>query len=382
MRAAWTQAAWLRLALALLRHDRMRFAACVAGVCAALLLMLAQIVFRGALLDSSLELLRQIDADLIVLAAEKEPFLARVAMPRERLYQAQSVPGIAAAYPLWLDLVFWKNPVDGAERPIRVIGFAPPDPIFRNAAIAAHAPDLRRPWTGLIDARSRDSYGPLAAGAGQLARHPIEIVGTFPLGSDFEADGNLIVGEETAIALDPACAQQIEIAALRVAAGVDPETLLPALRAALPRDVEVYTHAALLARDLDYWKRGTPISIVLLFGVALAFAAGTVVCYQILYTDVLDHLREFATLVAMGYGRGFLSRVVMAQALALSLAGSLPAAALGFALQQGLGALTGLPVRFSPATPAGIALLSAAMCSAAGLLALRKLDQLDPAELF
>lgn len=382
MRAAFERYVAIRLALALLRHDRVRLAACAAGVCAALLLMIAQLVFRAALLDSSLELLRMIDADLIVMSFDKRPFLARSAMPRERLYQALSVPGVTAAYPLWLDFVFWKNPIAGSERPIRVIGFAPPDPIFREPAIAAAAEALRRPWTGLIDARSRDSYGPLVAGPGQLARHPIEIVGTFPLGSDFEADGNLIVGEATALALDPLAAQQIELAALRVAPGIRAHELLPALRAALPNDVEVFTHAGLLQRDLEYWKRGTPVSIVLLVGVVLGFAAGTVVCYQILFTDVLDHMREYATLVAMGYGRPFLSRVVMAQALLLSLAGSLPAALLGLALQQGLGAWTGLPVHFAWSSLFGVAVLSFGMCSAAGIFALRKLALLDPAELF
>ncbi len=381
MRAVGSRGAALRLALALLRHDRARLAACAAGVAAALLLMQAQLVFRAALLDSSVELLRQLDAELFVMSREKLPFLARSAMPRERLYQALSVPGIAAAHPLWLDLVYFRNPEDGREHPIRVIGFAPPDPVFRNPAIAAAARALREPWTGLIDARSRDSYGPLSAGPGLLARHPVEILGSFPLGSDFEADGNLIVGEATMLALDPSARQEIELAALRTDPGRVPGELLPALRAALPDDVEVYTREGLLARDLAYWKRGTPLGLVLLFGVALGFAAGTVVSYQILYTDVLDHLREYATLVAMGHGRAFLARVVLVQAGLLSLAGALPAALLGLALQQGLGAWTGLPVHTAWSQLLGVALLAGAMCGAAGCLALRRLSLLDPAEL-
>ena len=63
-----------------------------------------------------------------------------------------------------------------------------------------------------------------------------------------------------------------------------------------------------------------------MFGVGsvLGFVVGVVICYQILYMDVMDHLPQFATLKAIGYRDGFLRRVVLQEALILSLAGFLP----------------------------------------------------------
>jgi putative ABC transport system permease protein len=370
------------LALRLLAHDRLRLLTSTAGITFALLLMLAQLGFRNALLDSSLELLRQLRADALVINKEKLPFLARDDMPWERVYQALSVEGVEAAYPLWLDKLFWTNLEDGTERPIRVIGFQPGDPVFRNPDIDAAAQALRTPWTALIDSRSRPSYGRLGPGPAEVNRHRLEVVGTFPLGSDFESDGNLIVGDQTFAMLTGHDARRLELAALHLAPGADPRAVTAALRARLPSDVQVFTKSELLERDLLYWKRGTPLSILLLIGMALGFAVGVVTCYQILYTDVLDHMAQFATVKALGYGDAWLHGVVLVEAWVLALLAFGPGLLLGGMLHLALGAVTRLPVHFSWSGVGLVLALSLGMCTAAGFLALRRLARADPAELF
>ncbi len=366
----------------LLAHDPLRLLTSTAGITFALLLMLGQLGFRNALLDSSLELLHQIQADALVLNKEKLPFLARDDMPWERVYQALSVPGVEAAYPLWLDKLFWTNLEDGTERPIRVIGFRPGDPVFRNEAIDAAARALRTPWTALVDSRSRPSYGRLAPGPAEVNRRRLQVVGTFPLGSDFESDGNLIVSDETFAMLTGRDPRRLELAALHLAGGAEPGAVVATLRQILPSDVQVFTKAELLERDLLYWERGTPLSILLLVGMALGFAVGVVTCYQILYTDVLDHVAEFATVKALGYGAAYLRSVVLVEAWALALLGFLPGLLLGGALHLVLGAMTRLPVHFSWGGALVVLGLSLGMCTAAGLLALRQVARADPAELF
>ena len=54
-----------QLALRLLTHERRRLVACVGGISFALILMLLQVGFRSALLDSAVELIRQLDADIV-----------------------------------------------------------------------------------------------------------------------------------------------------------------------------------------------------------------------------------------------------------------------------------------------------------------------------
>jgi putative ABC transport system permease protein len=219
-------------------------------------------------------------------------------------------------------------------------------------------------------------------GPAQVGQHQIEVVGSFELGTDVEADGNLIVSDLTFQKIANKKLDMVEMAVLRLDRNANPDTVLVALRAALPTDVVPMTKEQLIARDLDYWGSRTPLSIMLLVGMALGFSVGVVICYQILYTDVIDHLKEFATAKAMGYADSYIRGVVITEALVLGLLGIGPSLLLGAGLQRLLGLLTGLPVRFSWGSALLVLLLSLGMCTLSGLIAMRKVQELDPAELF
>jgi putative ABC transport system permease protein len=107
-----------------------------------------------------------------------------------------------------------------------------------------------------------------------------------------------------------------------------------------------------------------------------------IICYQIIYSDIADHLREFATLKAMGYTNRYFLSLVLRQSLYLSLMGFLPGAVLSYACYAGLSAFTGLTMELSVSVVLAVLLVTMAMCAVSGLLALRKLLSADPAELF
>jgi putative ABC transport system permease protein len=84
----------------------------------------------------------------------------------------------------------------------------------------------------------------------------------------------------------------------------------------------------------------------------------------------------------MGYSDASLSAVVLQQAAILALLGFLP----GLVISQGLYALTAwqtrLPIEMTLLRIVGVLGLSLAMCMTSGLVALRKLRQAAPADLF
>lgn len=369
-------------AFRLLLHERSRTYASIGGVTFALLLMLMQVGFRNALLDSALELVRRLDADIVVMSKEKYPFLRRDFMPRERLYQALSAPAVVSVSPVWIALMRWTNLETKTLHPIRIIGFDPLKPTFEIDEVNEMAPQLRRLGTALIDEHSRASYGPIGPGKAQVNLREIDVIGTFPLGTDFEVDGSLLVSEETYFDITHWPFNLVELGLVHVAPGANVDMVVDLIRDLMPRDVQVFSKKALIARDRDYWETGTPVSIVLLVGVTLGFAVGVVICYQILYTEVLDHLSEFATLKAMGYGNRFIQMVVVVEALVLSVLGFVPAIVVGWGMVMLLGLMSGLPAGLGWGDALNILMLSVGMCTLASLLALRKVRVLDPAELF
>lgn len=371
----------LQLAIRLLTHERRRLVACVGGISVALILMLLQVGFRTALLDSALELLRQLDADVIVINKEKQPFLARDTMALERLYQSLSIPGVAEAAPVWVTLQRWKNHETNTLHPIRVIGFDPDRATFLMEDLQEQIPLLKTPDTAIVDSRSRSSYGDLDPDPAQIGRIQIEIVGQTRLGTDFEVDGTMLVSEATFSHLTGFPTDTLEAVLLKLDPGEDPDRIAQALSRTLPTDVRAFSKKALIERDLEYWETGTPISLFLLVGVSLGLFVGVIICYQVLYTEVLDHLPEFATLKAMGYGNRYLEVVVLSEALMLSVMAVIPAVIISAGILSGLGRLSGLSTGLGLDDILLISLISLAMCSASAVLALGKVRRLEPAEL-
>ena len=104
--------------------------------------------------------------------------------------------------------------------------------------------------------------------------------------------------------------------------------------------------------------------------------------YQILFADVQTHLSEYATLKAMGYSQGYLRGLIFKEAVILSVLGFVPALGLAYLLYAQAEAATQLPMAMTLERGIMVLLATIVMCCLSGLLAIRKLDGLDPAEVF
>ena len=80
----------------------------------------------------------------------------------------------------------------------------------------------------------------------------------------------------------------------------------------------------------------------------MGFIVGCVIVYQILYSDVSDHLPEYATLLAMGYKLRDLIAVVAREGLFLAVLGYIPAYVSGECLYHLVRISTQLPVAMNP----------------------------------
>ncbi len=104
------------------------------------------------------------------------------------------------------------------------------------------------------------------------------------------------------------------------------------------------------------------------------------IVYQILYSDVSDHLPEYATLKAMGYTDNYLLGVLLQEALFLAILGFLPGFILSFGLYQVTYAATMLPIFMNIDRAIRVWILTLIMCSFSGAIAMRKLRSADPAD--
>jgi putative ABC transport system permease protein len=107
-----------------------------------------------------------------------------------------------------------------------------------------------------------------------------------------------------------------------------------------------------------------------------------VIVYQVLATDVADHLREYATFKAMGYSHPFFLGLVLEEALILAILGFAPGLLLSLGIYAAMAAKTGLPVEMTMLRAAAVFLGTILACSLSGAIATQRLRGADPAELF
>jgi putative ABC transport system permease protein len=371
--------------------DKRRLLRSTGGIAFAVLLMLMQLGFRGAFIDSALEVIYSIDGDIFLTSSTKFRFGRKDPFSRRQLYAARAVEGVASARPIYAEWInsFWKNPQTLKTYAVQVLAFDPDQPVFLFPIVREHLGDLRQPDTALFDQRARQFEGFAPAGTvTELSRREIRIVGTFALGPDFTTDGTVITSDRTFLKifsthnLGERQLADVEIGVIKVRPGYTIKGVQRALRQALPASVVVLTKAELCDVEMAFQSSVSPVGPIFMLGTAIGFMVGMMISYQILYTDLSDQRLQYATLKAMGYGNAYLVRVVLQQSGFYALAGFLPACLLGACLYQLIGGLALLPLRMTFGIVAGTLALTAAMCLLSGVLAARGVLDADPAEVF
>ena len=379
-----------RLAWRQLRAERARLLSAIAGVMFACVLVFMQLGFRSALFDSATALPQALRGELFLIHPLTTALFRPESFPRVRAYQTLAIPEVSLAVPIYMTQSIWRNPVNGTHRAIQLIGFDTEAGAVSFPGLAPLIPALKRPDTIAFDWKSRPEFGPvgaLLAANGpmkvQIGNREVEIVGTVALGASFGADGNAVMNETNfrRLAKDRKTSN-IDLVALRLHDGADPLAVQQALTALLPGDVRVVTHAQLVAWERNYWETATPIGFIFAFGSLMGLIVGMVIVYQILFADVASHLAEYATLKAMGFSAGYLRLVVMGAAGILAGLGFVPGLLASIGLYDVVAKATLLPLRMEADRGVLVLALIFGMCAFAGLLAMRKLRDADPADMF
>ena len=386
MRLGPVRIAWLQIS-----HQKLRLLAAVLGVAFAAVLIFVQLGFQQALYDSSVRWHTALGYDLAIISPKTTYLVNPPGFPRNRLYQALGFDGVSSVTPVYIGIANWRNPVDPLKtRNIYVMGFDPMNSGFALAGGAEQLQALRMPDRVLFDRLSRSEFGPIAAMLGEgeevsteINGRDVRVVGLYDLGTSFGIDGSIITSDLNFRRIfSDRSASRIELGLVTLEPGIDPVAVRDRIVAGIPGDVIVLTRDEFIQHEVDYWSNNTPIGYVFGLGVAMGLAVGLIVVYQILFSDVQDHLREYATMKAMGYSNFFLSRLVLAEAVILAVLGFVPGYFCSLAVYTQARDATNLPVLMTPDRAAMVLGLTVVMCAVSALLAMRKLRSADPAEVF
>ena len=372
-----------------LSHQKVRLMVAITGVAFADILIFTMLGFQDMLLEGSTYVHKHLRADLVLLSQRTKALYLGETFSQRLLYQADAVPGVDSVAPFYMGGGAWINPWTGESTDIMLLAFDPEHPVLDLPAVDAQLDEIRLPNVVLLDTQAQPRIGPVAASLEQgqpitteISGHRVKVEGLFTLGSSIFTQGHLITSDLNYLRLmGVPNLSQANLGAITLEPGSDPETVRQALTERLPEEVRVLTPEEFVQMETAFWS-SEAAGVIFNFGATMGLIVGIVIVNQVLYSDVNDHLPEYATLKAMGYSDRRLLLVVFQEAAILALLGFIPGFGVSLGMYQLLGVLTKIPLAMRSAVALQVFTATVVMCMLSAAIAMRKLHAADPADVF
>jgi putative ABC transport system permease protein len=375
---------WLQLT-----HKRGRFMAALSGVAFANVLVFVQLGIMNSMGTATLRPYEFFSADIMISAHDANALAEGSNVARQWMLQAFADPDVIAGMGLFVGNVPWNR--GDKDITFTTFGIDPGQPGFLAPDIAGDSALLRVHDVAVIDRLARGLSRDEAAAIRPQTPLSFETQGrtltaldTFAGGGGFGGDGYMIVSDQTFLSLFPARSSTApDHILLRLRPGANVAAVTTRLRGLISDPtLRIRSYADAAQEDLRYQQTQRPTGVIFGFGVLIGVLVGLVIVYQVLSADVADHLREYATFKAMGYGPRFFLGIVIEEALILGIMGFVPGLAVGAAMLAFMGTVTALPLAMTASMAIMVFVGTVVFSVMSGAIATRRLAAADPADLF
>ena len=375
---------WLQLT-----HNRTRFAAALAGVAFANVLVFVQLGIMNSMGAATLRPYDFFQADIMISASDVSSLTDGGNVARQWLLQALGDPDVSGGTGLFIANVPW----DRGEKDISLTTFGV-DPVkteFLSDAFAGDLNLLQVQDAAILDRLARGlakdeaaSIRPQTPLSFETQGRTVTAYATFSGGGGFGGDGYMLVSDQTFLSLFPTRSSSApDHILLSLSSSAQTDVVIARLKTLISDpSLRIRSYQDAAQEDLRYQQTKRPTGIIFGFGVLIGVLVGIVIVYQVLSTDVADHLREYATFKAMGYGPRFFLGIVFEEALVLGIMGFIPGLVVGTTILTLMGKITTLPLGMTPSMAMTVFLCTIVFSALSGAIATRRLDAADPADLF
>jgi putative ABC transport system permease protein len=371
----------IRVAWRMLAHKPIRLLVTWGGLGVLFFLAAVQLGLLVGWCNTVSAIVRHADVDVWVMAEQAPAFDYGTAIPRQRIYQARSVEGVAWAEGLFMTWNIWQRP-DGRKVNVELVGLdnecvGGPWAMKEGTVDRALLPDAV-----IVDDLFLEQLGVHRVGdeAEMLGRRAV-VRGISTEVRTFTASPFIFTSVEAARKYDKRYGpDDITYVLVRCAPGHSSEAVRDRLRAELPH-VEVLTRREFAVRTMRYWMLETGAGLTVILAAGLGLAVSVVVTSQMLFAVTQEYLRNYATLAAVGFGRAQLLACVLVQGLLLA-GGEVLLGSAGFIVAARFSARTNLPLETTPGAYTGLVVIAVVSCLMGGLLSLRTVLRIDPATVF
>lgn len=364
-------------------QNKKRAIAALSGITFSILLIFMQLGFLDGGKKAATLLYTYFDFDLVIVSDKFMNVGATDSFERTRLFQALTVPGVKDISVLNIGTGNWEDTDTEIFTRIRLVGIDLNPDFIWNEDMKKGLSKIDKIHTVLMDKFSTKDFGNISAGEkAEINGKEITIVDQFQLGMIFLGEGWAIVSNNNFSRLAFSDPRKACYGLIKVTNKKDIPKIKGELKRTLPGDVMIFEQDELIEREQDYFISVKPIGMIFKTGVFASFMIGLVILFQILSTDISNRLKEYATLKAMGFTNIYIYSIGIGQALLMAFLSYIPSLILAFLVFHIVYVLSHLPMKVTFSLALFVLLLSFAMSSISSIIALQKVREADPAELF
>lgn len=377
------------IALKMLVGDKLKYLSLVAGLAFAALLVTQQAaIFTGFALQTGAWIRDTSAADLWVMDDQVEFTEDIKPMLDTALTRVRGVDGVAWAVPMFKSFVGVTLP-DGTRRNIRLIGLddatltgGPPE------MVEGRLEDLKQDKAVILDVNAttqlkfkRADDGRSLAVGDRLSINDNEavVVGSFKASKEFFWEPVLYTTYSRATFWAPDTRRKLQYVLVKVRPDADVQQVAERIKAAT--GFKALTSRQFETQTMEWILRETGILVNFGITIALGFIIGVLASGQTLYQFMVENLRHFGAIKAMGANNWTILRMVLIQVVLVG--------AVGYGIGLGVACLAGmflggagLAFHMTWHIPVLGAVAILLCCSASAVISLIRVMKLEPAVVF
>ena len=384
----------LPLALKQLTDAPVKTAAAAAGICFSTVLVFFQLGLLNAIYQSQSRPYSLLDGEIVLVSDRFSRLSQSPEIALSDVMRAQGVEGVAHVSPLSIQLGILLILPQGFTTNAQIYSIDPSNSALSIEKTKLNISSLTLYERASIDNMSRPSYVSNVQKKHRsnsdyrtnLGDKRLIINSISSIGSTFAADLSLVMSQDNLMHYFPGRSySKTNLGIVKLKPGYSIQKVLDTLNSKLypvGYNIMAMSIPEISDKEMKFWRENTSLTFIFGIGVIVGFVVSGIILYQILYSDVISHLPEYATLLALGYPNIYVIKVVFVQAFLLT-AISFP---FSFAISLGLYGLmasaTNLVIYMTLERCISVLFLSLLTSSFSCYLATNQLRKVDPSSLY
>ncbi|HEX8948731.1 MAG TPA: ABC transporter permease [Dissulfurispiraceae bacterium] len=366
-----------------LLHERARLVMTVAGISFSTVLVLTQVGIYLGMVRNATAVIRNTDADIWVTPKSIRNFDFATPVPEERTNRVKALPEVLWVENLIVTWGFLKLPNGGQEQ-VQIIGFNPDSGVGAPWNMVEGSPfDVKGGRYMIMDKTSEKRIGNLRPGTlWELNGTRFRLVGLSEGIKSFTTTPVIFMsyGQAQNLMFGTAQSGQTTYIIAKLKNRERTQEVADILRRSM-RNNDVLTRDDFVLQTVKYWTIQTGVGMSFFLTALLGLMIGGAISGQTIYSNTMQHLKEYGTLKAMGAKNEDIYKTIFSQAginavLGFSLGSS------GILLLKSSIEKAGVPLYIDFILLSSLFVLVMLTCLFAAWFSVRKIKTIDPVMVF